>query len=173
MSEPTANYTVRRRPRRGRETLRDMVLSMGAICAGVAVILVITHRPLPDPIHVVQTAPVIAQARASVSWPVADPSPRLRGWRVTSARLEPAPGIGATMVTFGWVTPDRQWVGMAQAGVPVGSARAKKWAAAVVSAAGRGSGMLLAGDARRTVLVFGTGSEQQRREVMLAAGLAP
>ena len=48
------SFTVR--PRRGRkvlQTVRDMVFSLGAIGAAVAVILVITHRPLPDPVRVV------------------------------------------------------------------------------------------------------------------------
>lgn len=167
------SYTVH--PRRGRkvlQTVRDMVFSLGAIGAAVAVILVITHRPLPDPIKVVDIAPVVAQAQSAVAWKVVAPDSTLVGWRATSARIEPATKLSAgPVVAFGFVTPHGQWFGVKQAGV-VGPAAAV-WVQSVLTAAGDVSVSAVQRDAKATYVVYGTGTDVQRRALQRALALQP
>ena len=168
-----ASFTVR--PRRGRkvlQTVRDMVFSLGAIGAAVAVILVITHRPLPDPVRVVDIAPVVVQAKSLVSWQVLEPGGGLPGWRATSARIEPATKVSAgPIVAFGFVTPSGAWLGVKQAGVRAASAPA--WVRSVLEGAGDVSGSTLRSTGGASYLVYGTGTEAERRALLGALGLRP
>lgn len=165
------SYTVRSRPkRRGYETARDMVFSLGAVGICIAVIMGVTHRPARDPVHVVQTAPVIAQARAAVAWPVLDPGPRLSGWRATSARFLRA---GGGAVSLGWVTPAKQWVALEQVGIPTDTSQSRAWAAKVLKDAKSTGAHILGGDGRMSYLIHGTGSAGELRQVVVAAGLRP
>lgn len=169
----TRSFTVH--PRRGRkvlQTVRDMVFSLGAIGAAVAVILVITHRPLPDPVRVVDLAPVVTQAKSLVSWPVLGPSSELKGWRATSARIEPATKVSAgPVVAFGFVTPSGAWLGVKQAGVRAATASA--WVRSVLEAAGEVSGSALRSTGGASYLVYGTGTDAERRALLGALGLRP
>ena len=167
-------YTVHpRRRSRGRQTVRDMVFSLGAIGAAVAVILAITHRPSPNPVRVVATAPVIFDAKARVSWPVIDPSPRLSSWQATSARIDPATAWSAgPVVALGYVTPSGQWFGVQQAGVPTGP-RAQAWAVRALKAAGDVRTSVLRSTTQASYLIYGTGSDDERRALLTAMGLRP
>lgn len=111
------NYTVistkQTRKRRGFETARDMVWSMAAVFGLVLVILAVTYRPDPDPIRVIDYAPVIAEAKAANSWPVLSPATNPDGWRSTSARIELQPGQKVS-VFVGWVTKDDAFASLQQ-----------------------------------------------------------
>lgn len=100
------------RKRRGYETARDMVWSMAAVAASVAVILALTWRPNPDPIREVPWQPVIAAAE-SLDWNVISPSKNPDGWISTSARSEV---IGENKQSFfiGWVTDQDSFAALAQ-----------------------------------------------------------
>ena len=167
------SFTIR--PRRGRkalQTVRDMVFSLGAIGAAVAVILVITHRPLPDPVRVVDIAPVVKQAQLLVDWPVLAPSASLAGWRATSARIEPATKVAAgPVVAFGFVTPSGAWLGVKQAGV--NAAQAPVWVRVVLETAGDVTGSTLRNGRGAAYLVYGTGTAEERRALLGALGLRP
>ena len=165
------SFTVRSRPkRRGYETARDMVFSLGAVGVCIAVIMGVTHRPARDPIRVVDTAPVIAMARSAVTWQVLDPAPKLVEWRATSARFEREP---LARVSIGWVTPDEQWIAFEQVGLPAGSNRARAWVRKVLDDAKNSGLHITGGDEQMTYLVHGTGSDAQLREVVAAAGMRP
>jgi hypothetical protein len=120
-----AAYTVHRRPHRRRyQTARDMLLSLGAIGISVAVILGITYRSKPDPVHVVDSSAAITDVKILGHWPVIDPSSHLVGWRLTVARHDSTSG-GEPVLALGWVTPSSHWVGLqesAAAGVD-----ARRW----------------------------------------------
>ncbi len=165
------SFTVRSRPRRrGYETARDMVLSLGAVGIAIAVIMGVTHRPARDPVRVVDTAPVIVAARAAVTWSVMDPAARLPGWRATSARFERG---SPSALTVGWVTPDGQWLALEQAGIASGSARSRAWVRKVLEDARNTGPHISGGDAQMTYLVHGTGSLSQMRAVIAAASPQP
>lgn len=172
--KPPASYTVHpRRGGRGRQTVRDMVFSLSAIGAAVAVILVITHRPDPDPVRVVQAAPVIVNMQAMVTWPVVNPVSQLRGWRVTSARIEPTTTLsGGPVLSLGFVTPSGQWLGVKQAGVPVGQ-RAQAWLKQVQQSAGDVSSTTLRGNQRSSFVIYGTASVDERRALLAAMNIRP
>ena len=174
MSKESPSYTVHpRRGGRSRQTVRDMVFSLGAIGAAVAVILAITHRSTPDPVREVQTAPVAFELRSMVPWPVVDPTSRLSGWRATSARIEPATALSkGPVLAIGYVTPSGQWFGVKEAGIPAG-ATAKLWAQQVMSTAGEVSTSTVRSAKDFTYVVYGTGSEQERRALLTALGVRP
>ena len=100
------------RKRRGYETARDMVWSMAAVAAGVAVILALTWRPNPDPIREVPWQPVIA-ATETLDWEVLAPQQNPQGWISTSARSEVI-GENKQSVFIGWVTDKNTFAALAQ-----------------------------------------------------------
>lgn len=96
------------------QTVGDMVRSMAVVLGVVAVILIITLRPQPDPIRTVDYAPVLSLARAQAGYPVF--APELPGeWKATSARWEvtetstPEPAWH-----LGMVTPGQEYVQLGQ-----------------------------------------------------------
>lgn len=74
--------------KRGRETARDMLLSLGVIFATVLVILVITWRPRDAYIPSVDFEDAKLNALATATWPIYIPSEIPSELTVTSARLE-------------------------------------------------------------------------------------
>ena len=100
------------RKRRGYETARDMVWSMAAVAASVAVILALTWRPNPDPIREVPWQPVIAATEA-LDWDVIAPSENPEGWISTSARSEVI-GENKQSVFIGWVTDTNNFASLVQ-----------------------------------------------------------
>ena len=98
-----------------RQGLRDMVLSLAVVLAVVAGIVLVTLRPHPDPIRVVDAAPVVAMAVAQADFPVGAPTNLPEGWRPTSARWEPTAESGDQPVLhIGYVTPSDQYAQVTQ-----------------------------------------------------------
>ena len=71
-----------------RQTVTDMVRSLALVLGVVAVVLLITLRPQPDPVRVIDPAPALAAARAAAPYPVLYPAGLSDGWRPTSARWQ-------------------------------------------------------------------------------------
>lgn len=96
------------------KTVRDIALSMGLIAGIIFLVLLVSWRPQPDPVRVVDAAPVAQRAAASADFPVL--SPRVEdGWRATSARFEPTGESDSLPVWFnGWVTPQDGYVAVVQ-----------------------------------------------------------
>lgn len=97
-----------------RKTARDMALSMGLIAGIIALVLLVTWRPQPDPVRAVDPLPVAQQASLAAEYPILLPAV-LPGWRATSARFEPTAESDEIPVWFnGWVTPDEHFVATVQ-----------------------------------------------------------
>lgn len=115
MSSAPIRPTGRPAPRM-RQTARDMVISMAVVLAVVGAFVVMAWRPTPDPIRVVDPAPVVAAAAASADFAVLEPTGLGSGWRATSARWEPTATSGAVPVLhIGYVTPADQYAQVTQA----------------------------------------------------------
>ena len=88
---------------------------MAVVLAVVAVMVILTLRPHPDPIKEVQTAPVVQRAAAQASFPVNAPTNLPDGWIPTSARWEPTEASGDVPVLhLGYVTPSEQYAQVSQ-----------------------------------------------------------
>lgn len=97
------------------QTVGDMVRSMAVVLGAVAVILIITLRPQPDPIRVVDYAPTLSVARAQAGYPVLAPQGLGPQWRATSARWEPTPASDPDPAWhLGVVTPTEEYVQLGQ-----------------------------------------------------------
>jgi Protein of unknown function (DUF4245) len=105
--------TTAPRPKRGRETVRDMVLSLTVVLAVVAVVLLVGMRDEPQQqIREIGYAEKLAQAREVASYDVLAPVGLGVGWKATSARgLE---GNGAVTWHLGFVTPDGHYAAVEQ-----------------------------------------------------------
>ena len=111
--QPTGRSTARLR-----QTLRDMALSMAVVLVVVFFIWLLAWRPSPDPIRVVDPAPVVALAAATADFPLQAPAGLAEGWRPTSARWESAVESGAVPVLhIGYVTPEDQYAQVTQSTV--------------------------------------------------------
>ena len=82
--------------RRGFESVRDMVLSLGVVLAFVAMLLLVTFRQSEDPVKVVDSTAVRQGVATSAPYKAVLPKD-VKGWRVTSARVA-LPGDNP----FGW-----------------------------------------------------------------------
>jgi len=98
-----------------RQTVRDMVLSLAVCLAAIGVIMLITWRPAPDPVRVVDPTPLLLQARIEADYPVLYPADLDAAWRPTSARWEVTE---ASMPDAAWhvgfVTPDEAYAQFGQ-----------------------------------------------------------
>ena len=70
------------------QTVRDMVISMVVVLGVIGVVMLLTLRPQPDPVRVVDPTPVLVTARAEAEYPVLYPADLAEGWRPTSARWD-------------------------------------------------------------------------------------
>ena len=98
-----------------RQTVADMVRSLALVLGVVAVVLLITLRPQPDPVKVVDPTPVLVQARIEAPYPVLYPQGLDSAWRPTSARwqvTEESTPMPAWHV--GFVTPDDAYAQIGQ-----------------------------------------------------------
>ena len=73
---------------RGRETARDMFLSLAVVGVVIAVILGITWRSKPDGLSTVNWQEAATNAVAIAPWPILVPSELPEGFAATSARIE-------------------------------------------------------------------------------------
>ena len=103
--------------RRGFETVRDMVFSLGAVFAFVAILLLVTLRHSPDPIKVVDPTSV-KQGIASNAPYQASVAGQVAGWRVTSARVS-APGDDPFAWKIGYFTTAGNYAAAGQSNASV------------------------------------------------------
>jgi hypothetical protein len=100
--------------RRLRLTTWDMVRSLAVVLALVAAVLIVTWRPQPEPIKIVDPAGMFAVASQQAPFEVlvAD----LPGLRTTSVRWEPTEATGDEPAWhIGSLTPDAEYLQVAQA----------------------------------------------------------
>lgn len=87
---------------------------MGIVGGIIALVLVVTWRPQPDPVRELDAAAVASATATAADFEVL--YPRVPpGWRATTARFEPTAESGDDLVWFnGWVTPDDQFAAVVQ-----------------------------------------------------------
>jgi len=100
---------------RMRQTVGDMVRSLAVVLGFVAIILVVTLRPQPDPIKPVEVAPILTVARAQAGFPVLIAGAGASAYVPTSVRWEATDATTPDPVWhIGYVTPDEQYVEISQ-----------------------------------------------------------
>ena len=98
-----------------RQTVGDMVRSMLVVLAFVAVLMLVTWRPQPEAVKVVDPSDAIAVATAQATFPLEAPTGLAEGWRPTSARWEPTEKSGSDPVLhIGYVTPQDAYAQVSQ-----------------------------------------------------------
>lgn len=103
--QPTGNANPRLR-----QTVGNMVWSMLAVLALVAVILLITSRARPDAVKVIDYTPELSVARAQADYPILAPVGLSSEWRATSARWQMTEGSTPDKAWhLGFVTPGEQY----------------------------------------------------------------
>lgn len=80
-----------------RQTVIDMVISLGVVLALVAGIMLITWRPSPEPVKVVDVAQMLTAARAQADFAVVVPI-GVEGLQATSVRWQPTDASGGLPV---------------------------------------------------------------------------
>ncbi|MEV7302192.1 DUF4245 domain-containing protein [Streptomyces clavifer] len=104
--------------KRGKQTVRDMFLSMTVITALAGVIyLFIPHDDTADPIKAVDYRVELATARRAAPYPVAAPTGLSEKWKPTSVSYEGRNGAGWHL---GFLDPDGRYVAVEQSTVPAG-----------------------------------------------------
>jgi hypothetical protein len=92
-----------------------MLLSLVVVFAAIAAILLVTWRPTPDPVRVIDPTPTLALARAQADYPVLYPADLDAAWRPTSARWEITPASEPDPAWHvGFVTPDDAYAQIGQ-----------------------------------------------------------
>ncbi|MFI2610212.1 DUF4245 domain-containing protein [Kitasatospora sp. NPDC018619] len=106
---------------RGRQTVRDMVLSMVAVGFVVWIgYLFLPHDANGDPVHVVEYRVAAASAKRAAPYPLLAPEGLPEKWRATSVGYRPADqnnGKGNAW-HLGFVTPSGQYAAVEQSDVP-------------------------------------------------------
>lgn len=111
--EPTGRAT-----RSLRQTVGDMVRSLVVVFAVIGVLLLITWRPQPDPITVVDIEPLAGVAVQQAEFVPQRIMPALDGYRPTSVRWEPtATSDGEPVWFIGYVTPNDAYLQVTQSTV--------------------------------------------------------
>ncbi|MFJ9610239.1 DUF4245 domain-containing protein [Kitasatospora sp. NPDC101176] len=106
---------------RGRQTVRDMVLSMLAVGVVVWVgYLFLPHDADGDPVHVVEYKVAAASAKRGAPYRLLSPEGLPDQWRATSVGYQPAAnGKGqGNAWHLGFVTPSGQYAAVEQSDVP-------------------------------------------------------
>ncbi|MFD5782964.1 DUF4245 domain-containing protein [Streptomyces sp. NPDC126933] len=126
---------------RGRQTVRDMFLSMAVIGAVVAGIYVfIPHDENADPVKAVDYRVELVTARRAAPYPVVAPTGLTGKWKPTSVSYQ---GQRDDAWHLGYLDPDGQYVAVEQSTAP-----AKKYVAEVtLRAADTGRTQQVAGEA--------------------------
>ncbi len=110
--------------RRGSESAGDMLRSMGAVLAVVAVVVILVVRPHGQPVRTVDFAGPAATAGAQASYDVLAPVELGDRWRATSVRAEPAGEAFEWHV--GFVTPRDAYAAVEQSDV-AGTAQVRRY----------------------------------------------
>ncbi|MFI9270580.1 DUF4245 domain-containing protein [Kitasatospora sp. NPDC052896] len=100
---------------RGRQTVRDMILSMLAV-GGVALVayLFIPHSA-SDPVRVVDYSSSYSSAKRAAPYPLLAPQGLPAGWRATSVQYTPPAGnSGIATWHLGFVTPEGKYAALEQ-----------------------------------------------------------
>lgn len=160
-----------------------MVWSMGLVLALIGVIMLVTLRPQPDAVKVVDPTQVLIAARALAPFPVLVPE-GLDGYQVTSARWqETAKSGGALVLHLGYVTPGSQYLQVSQSAATTGEFIAEQTAGGIASEQVRIDGAqwqlyetaerisLVLPGAKVTTVVSGTATQEELEQV--ARSLAP
>ena len=112
MSEPVPSG---RPNRRLGQTVGDMARSLAVVLAVVAVVLLITWRPQPDAIKVVDVEPFFALATDQASFEPLRVPPALDGYQPTSVRWQAtAESEGEPVWFVGYVTPGEGYLQISQ-----------------------------------------------------------
>ncbi|MFI8433458.1 DUF4245 domain-containing protein [Streptomyces sp. NPDC079020] len=102
--------------KRGKQTVRDMFLSMMVITAAAGVIYVfVPHDEKADPVKAVDFRVELATARRAAPYPVAAPGDLGKGWKSTSVSYEGAAGNNWHL---GFLDPDKKYVAVEQSTSP-------------------------------------------------------
>lgn len=102
--------------KRGKQTVRDMILSMLVITAVAGVVYIfIPHDDKADPIKAVDYRVELATARRAAPYPVAAPAGLPDGWKPTSVSYEGQNGAGWHL---GFLDPDDKYVAVEQSTTP-------------------------------------------------------
>ncbi|MEO3975986.1 DUF4245 domain-containing protein [Streptomyces sp. CAU 1734] len=101
---------------RGKQTVRDMILSMAAIGAVVGTIYVVLPRDEDkDPTRVVDYRIELVTAQRAAPYPVLAPQGLDKGWRATSVEYD---RMAANAWHLGFLDPDREYVAVEQSTGP-------------------------------------------------------
>lgn len=102
--------------RHGRQTVRDMVISMAVIGAVIAALMLVTWRPRPEAgPREVDWAEYAQTVQTRVEYPVAMPAGLSDAWISTSVRFERTDSSsGRPVWHIGFVTPASQYAGVEQ-----------------------------------------------------------
>ncbi|HWU06382.1 MAG TPA: DUF4245 domain-containing protein [Streptomyces sp.] len=102
--------------KRGKQTVRDMILSMLVITAVAGVVYIfIPHDDKADPIKAVDYRVELATARRAAPYPVAAPAGLAKDWKPTSVSYEGHKGAGWHL---GYLDPDDRYVAVEQSTTP-------------------------------------------------------
>ncbi|MFE9724553.1 DUF4245 domain-containing protein [Streptomyces sp. NPDC005794] len=102
--------------KRGKQTVRDMILSMLVITAVAGVVyLFIPHDDKADPIKAVDYRVELATARRAAPYPVAAPAGLSKEWKPTSVSYAGQDGAGWHL---GFLDPDGRYVAVEQSTNP-------------------------------------------------------
>ena len=114
-SDPSEVRPTGRRNARLGQTVWDMVRSLALVILAVAVVLLLTWRPQPEAVKVVDPTPVLIEARIEAPYPVLYPGDLDSAWRPTSARWEVTPASAPDPAWHvGFVTPDDAYAQIGQ-----------------------------------------------------------
>ncbi len=98
-----------------RQSAGDMVRSLALVLGVVAVILIVTLRPQPDAVKVIDYQSELSVARAQAGYAVLAPVGLGADWRATSVRWQPTPGSTPDKAWhLGFVTPDDAYAQLGQ-----------------------------------------------------------
>jgi Protein of unknown function (DUF4245) len=106
---------------RGRQTVLDMVRSLGLVLVVVAVVVGLTIRTRGHSVNVVDYRSVLAEAVVGAPYELVAPVGLPSGWRPTSVYFDPAGTAGRAGVTswhVGFVSPKDQYAAFEQTNEP-------------------------------------------------------
>ncbi|NYI08050.1 hypothetical protein FHU37_005079 [Allostreptomyces psammosilenae] len=103
--------------KRGRETVRDMVFSLGAVGIVVAAMIAVAPHEETDPVRPVDYTVDLQAARRSAPYPVLAPEGLPERWRATSVRFDGA-DPNATTWHLGFINPQEEYAAVEQSNGP-------------------------------------------------------